>query len=84
MEVAQLYVQDVSSSVPRPAKELKGFQKVALAPGAEASVRFTLAEQDFAFWDAKTHGWLAEPGEFVVLVGASSDDIRLKTTITLE
>jgi beta-glucosidase len=84
MEVAQLYVQDVTSSVPRPVKELKGFQKVTLAPNAETRVRITLTEHDLAFWDARTHEWLAEPGEFTVMVGASSDDIRLKTTITLE
>jgi len=84
MEVAQLYVQDVTSSVPRPVKELKGFQKIALAPDAEAKVHFTLREHDFAFWDSKAHEWLAEPGEFVIMIGASSDDIRLKTTITLQ
>jgi beta-glucosidase len=84
MEVAQLYVQDVASSVPRPVKELKGFQKIALAGGAETTVRFTLTERDLSFWDTNSHRWLAEPGEFNVMVGASSDDVRLQTTITLE
>jgi beta-glucosidase len=65
-------------------KELKGFQKVALEPGAETTVRFTLTERDLSFWDTTRHGWLAEPGEFTIMVGASSDDIRLQTTITLE
>lgn len=84
MEVAQLYVQDAESSVPRPVKELKGFQKVDLEPGAETTVRFTLTERDLSFWDANTHGWRAEPGEFTIMIGASSDDIRLRTTMTLE
>ena len=83
-DVVQLYVQDVKSSVPRPVKELKGFQKVFLAPGAEERVRFTLTKRDFAFWDTKTHDWLAEPGEFTILVGTSSRDIRLNATITME
>ena len=83
-EVAQLYVQDAAASVPRPVKELKGFQKVALVPNAETRVRLTLTERDLAFWDAKTHDWLAEPGEFTILIGASSNDIRLKATVTLQ
>jgi beta-glucosidase len=83
-EIAQLYVQDITASVPRPVKELKGFQKVALAPNAVARVRLTLTERDLGFWDAKTHDWLAEGGEFAILVGASSDDIRLRANVVLE
>ena len=82
-EVAQLYVQDVVSSVPRPVKELKGFRKISLAPGAEATVHITLAERDFAFWDVTRHNWYAEPGVFTVMVGPSSRDIRMKATVTL-
>lgn len=83
-EVAQLYVQDVVSSVPRPLKELKGFEKVALAPGSETTVRFTLTERDLSFWDTGRHDWYAEPGQFTIMIGSSSDDIRLTTTISLE
>ncbi len=84
MEVVQLYVQDVESSLPRPVKELKGFQKVDLEAGAETTVRFTLGERDLSFWDVNTHGWRAEPGEFTILIGESSDDVRLRTTIVLD
>ena len=83
-EIAQLYVQDVESSVPRPQKELKGFRKVFLMPGAEERVRITLSERDFSFWDVKRNGWCAEPGEFKVLVGGSSKDVRLKARVTIE
>jgi len=83
-EIAQLYVQDVESSVPRPQKELKGFRKVFLMPGGEERVRITLSKRDFSFWDVKRNGWFAEPGKFNILVGRSSRDIRQKATVTIE
>ncbi len=83
-EVAQLYVQDNSSSVPRPVKELKGFQKVVLGPGERATIRLTLIPRDFSFWDTRTHSWVAEPGEFNLLVGSSSRDIALRMPLTLK
>ncbi|MDD1778519.1 MAG: fibronectin type III-like domain-contianing protein, partial [Candidatus Helarchaeota archaeon] len=75
-EVVQLYVQDVKSSVERPLKELKGFQKVALKPGEKKSLTFELSEQDLAFYDENKHTWRAEAGTFKILIGSSSRDIR--------
>jgi beta-glucosidase len=82
-EVAQLYVAAVAPSVPRPLKELKGFSKVTLAPGESQVVRIRLTSQDLAFWDATTHGWRAEPGEYRILVGGASDEIALEGKVTL-
>jgi len=82
-EVVQLYVSDKVSSLPRPPKELKGFTKVALEPGETKTVSFTLDERALSFYDPERGGWVAEPGEFEVLVGNSSRDIRGKATFTL-
>jgi len=82
-EVVQLYVSDKASSLPRPPKELKGFSKVALEPGETKTVTFTLDERALSFYDPQQGGWVAEPGEFEVLVGSSSRDIRGKATFTL-
>lgn len=76
-EVVQLYVYDVQATVPRPLKELKGFSKVSLLPGQTKTVTLTLDKKDLSFWDVKQQNWLAEPGEFKVMIGSSSDDIRL-------
>jgi len=78
-EVVQLYVQDVESSVERPLKELKGFQKVALKPGEKQSLTFELSEQDLAFYDENKRVWRAEAGTFKILIGSSSRDIRLES-----
>jgi beta-glucosidase len=82
-EVAQLYLGAVSPSVPRPAKELKGFSKVVLKPGESRVVRIRLTPPDFAFWDVKTHDWRAEPGEYRILVGSASDRIALEGKVAL-
>jgi beta-glucosidase len=82
-EVVQLYVRDVESSVARPPKELKGFAKVTLSPGDSTDVAFALDDSAFAFWDASVGGWKVEPGEFELLVGSSSADIRQRATITV-
>jgi beta-glucosidase len=83
-EVVQLYVRDDAATVVRPRKELRGFEKISLAPGEEKEVRFTLGKRAFAFWDDRLHDWRVEPGEFTVLVGASSRDLRgeVKLTVT--
>jgi beta-glucosidase len=75
VEVAQLYVRDLVGSVTRPVKELKGFQKVELAPGESREVTFTLTPADLAFY---TRGgqWAAEPGAFKVFVGGNSRDTK--------
>ncbi|MCT3805838.1 glycosyl hydrolase [Elizabethkingia anophelis] len=83
-EVAQLYISDLKSSVPRPVKELKGFEKINLKPGEQKEVSFTIDKSALSFFDAATHQWVAEPGEFEALVGASSSDIKTKMKFTLQ
>lgn len=76
MEVVQLYVRDVESSVLRPVKELKGFKKVKVAAGGEESVQFSLDARAFSFYCPYEKKWTMEKGEFEILAGASSKDIR--------
>ena len=76
-EVAQVYVEDIQSSLPRPLKELKGFQKVFLKAGEKRMVSIELNQNAFAFYDPAKQSWIAEKGEFKILVGSSSRDIRL-------
>jgi beta-glucosidase len=83
-EVAQLYVRDAQAAVQRPVKELKGFAKVALQPGEDKTVAFELNERALAYYDPARRVWVAEPGEFEVLIGSSSRDIRLKAKFTLK
>jgi len=80
-EVVQVYVRDVDSTVDRPLKELKGFAKVMLEPGEEKRVTVALDAKAFCFWSVAEGGWTVEPGEFEILVGASSQDIRLRKTV---
>ena len=75
-EVVQLYISDTEASVARPAKELKGFEKVFLQPGEKRRVQFTVGLDDLSWFDASSHKWVAEPGEFHALLGTSSADIR--------
>lgn len=75
-EVVQLYVRDVECRVKRPARELRGFERVHLRPGQSKTVRFELPGEKLAFYDENTHGFVVEPGAFEVLVGSSSQDIR--------
>jgi beta-glucosidase len=82
-EVVQLYVRDVESSLDRPEKELKGFERVTLQPGETRTVAFTLDSSALSFFDPKRDDWVAEPGAFEVLVAASSRDVRLRGTFTL-
>jgi len=77
-EVVQLYVRDVECSVKRPAKELRGFQRIGLQPGEKKTVALELPAEKLSFYDVKTHGFIVEPGAFEVMVGSSSEDIRLK------
>ncbi|WP_241904982.1 glycoside hydrolase family 3 C-terminal domain-containing protein [Shewanella sp. 10N.286.52.C2] len=81
-EVTQLYLHDLNASVPRPAKELKGFSKVWLKAGESKQVSFNLTTRDLSFWDIKTNDWLAETGEFEVMIGASVADIKLRKKFT--
>jgi beta-glucosidase len=83
-EVVQLYVRDVKSTFARPEKELKAFAKVALKPEQTRTVTFTLDREAFWYFDVARNAWNIEPGEFEILVGASSRDIRLTGLVTLE
>ena len=75
-EVVQLYISDKKSSLPRPVKELKGFQKVKLAPGEEKAVTLTIDKKALSFFDDAKHEWVAEPGKFEAIIGSSSRDIK--------
>jgi beta-glucosidase len=81
-EVFQLCLNDQVSSVTRPVIELKGFEKVALAPGEKKTVRFKLTREDLSFLD-ETLKRIVEPGVFNVMVGASSADIRLRGSFSV-
>lgn len=83
-EVVQLYVHDGHSKVDRPVKELKGFRRIELGPGKSGEVRFTLDKSAFAYWSTEKKDWVADPGAFDVLVGASSADIRVKGSLDLK
>jgi beta-glucosidase len=75
-EVVQLYLQPPPSRLDRPIKELKGFSRVMLQPGETKTVSFPLDKAAISYYDPAVHNWVAEPGRFKVLVGASSRDIR--------
>ncbi len=77
-ETVQLYVKDCESTVFRPEKELRDFVKIYLKKGEEKEVSFTLSKRAFAYYNININGWHVESGEFEVLIGASSRDIRLK------
>ena len=83
-EVIQLYVGDPESSVFRPVRELKGFEKVELAPGETKTVSFQLDKRAFAYWHAELHDWFVESGAFTIEIGRSSRDIVLTKEITVE
>lgn len=76
-EIVQIYVRDVRSSLVRPEKELKAFAKVMLQPGESKTIKLVLDQEAFWFFNPAHNGWMTEPGEFEILVGASSSDIRL-------
>jgi beta-glucosidase len=82
-EVVQLYVRDVESSLPRPARELKAFGRVSLEPGEARALTFTLDRSALSFFDPAKGDWVAEKGAFEVLVAASSRDIRLESRFSL-
>jgi beta-glucosidase len=82
-EVAELYVGESHPSVPRPLKELKGFAKVNLKPGQTERVTITLDRRAFSFYDVNKKDWTAEPGDFTISVGGSSDNIQLREKFTL-
>ena len=83
-EVVQLYIGDEKCTVLRPLKELKRFQKVALNPGEEKTVSFTITADDLKYYDETLKDWTAEPGKFKVYIGSSSSDIRSTVSFVLE
>ena len=82
-EVVQLYLHDVVCSVKRPTKELRGFERINLKAGENKTVTITVPGDKLSFYDEKTHQFIVEPGAFEVMVGSSSDDIRLKDKFTV-
>lgn len=82
-EVAQIYVAPIAPKVDRPDKELKAYAKVELAPGKSRKVTITLKQEDFAYFDEHLHDFIADAGDYEILVGASCEDIRLKGIATL-
>jgi beta-glucosidase len=82
-EVVQLYVHQIKSSVKRPARQLRGFQRISLKPGAVQSISFTLPMEKLACWDEASHRFGVEPGNYEIMLGASSADIRLKGQIAV-
>ena len=83
-EVVQLYIHDVKSSVDRPKKELKGFQKVYLQPGENKDVTITINKEALSFYDELSSSWKAEAGKFEALVGNASDNLKLKKVLELK
>ncbi|WP_170074805.1 glycoside hydrolase family 3 C-terminal domain-containing protein [Paraclostridium dentum] len=82
-EIVQLYIRDKESSVTRPEKELKGFEKIGLEPGEEKEVTFILNKRSFAYYNVDLGDWHVESGEFEILIGKSSREIVLKEVITV-
>jgi beta-glucosidase len=83
-DVAQIYVSDPSAKVERPRLELKGFEKVRLAPGEKKHVTIKLDERAFSYWDTAKNGWHWDQGKFIINVGDSSEDTPLTATIDLK
>lgn len=83
-EIVQLYISDLKSSLPRPVKELKGFEKITLKPGEMQSVSFTINKDALSFFDADKHEWIAESGDFEAIIGASSTDIKGRVKFKLK
>lgn len=70
------FISAIRNPLPRPIKELKGFQKVKLAPGEEKAVTLTIDKKALSFFDDAKHEWVAEPGKFEAIIGSSSRDIK--------
>jgi beta-glucosidase len=82
-DVAQVYVADPHSKISRPAKELKGFARISLKPGETKTANVILDGRSFAYYDVDAKQWHADPNEFQILVGRSSQDIELRGSLTL-
>lgn len=82
-EVAQLYISLPASAPASPPKQLRGFGKLSLEPGASGTVTFDLRRRDLSYWDTTSQNWIVPAGDFAVNVGASSRDLRLTSSITV-
>jgi beta-glucosidase len=83
-EVAQIYVSQQEALLPRPAKELKGFEKVFLKPGEQKTITLQLNEDAFRYFDDRTNQWRMDPGMFTIRVGGSSRDLPLQGSVRLQ
>jgi beta-glucosidase len=81
-EIVQLYLRDKVGSIIRPVKELKDFRKIVLKAGESQTIRFTIDKEKLSFYNQNLD-WVAEPGDFELMIGASSEDIRLKESFEL-
>ena len=82
-ETAQLYIGQLHPGEPRPLKELKGFARIQLRPGETRQVELSFDKAALSFYSARKKAWIAEPGEFQVMIGGSSRDIKLTGTFTV-
>jgi beta-glucosidase len=80
-EVVQMYVAHIGSKVARAQEELKGFQRISLAPGKKRTVQFILRAADLAFWNTDRAAWDLEANQIDVRIGSSSADIKLRTAV---
>lgn len=83
-EAVQLYISPLDNVIDRPVKELRKFDKISLNPGESKTVSFELSQKDFAYYNTCLHDWHVESGCYDILVGASSQDIRLKDTLCIK
>ena len=82
-EIVQLYVGLPESKIVRPKRELKGFMRISLAPGESKEVTIPFTERTFAYFDVASNSWQVEAGDYDILIGASSEDIRLSSSLTV-
>jgi beta-glucosidase len=83
-EVAQLYVHEANAAVKRPAKELRGFERISLKPGEKRAVTFTLPASDLAYYDVASKKFTVKPGTFDIMVGSSSEEIRSRGKVEVK
>lgn len=83
-EVVQLYVAPKGGTVIRPVRELKGFEKIELAPGETKTVKFLLDRRAYAYWNMEIHDWYVEGGEYVIQIGRNAQDVLLSEKIYVE
>ena len=83
-EIVQVYVREVNARLVHPEKELKAFTKILLKPGETKQIKFSLDRESFWFYDPKKNGWTVDSGDYEILIGASSRDIRLSKQVTID